>query len=568
MIEVKLITVNGDIQIGTAQIDESIFCNLPVNSGYDVFVLGGQSNGYFGYPVEAQDVYPSNCFQLGNIAPNVGLIVPAQEPLDQYNTRMVDHASPMRTFIDSYISNGHLANGRQILIVSGCLNGTGFDDNRWNKGNDLYQSLLTRVQSVLSLQGSELKAICMHMGERDCEGTPSQWEQRFKQFTLDFKYDLGQPYSNVPVILGGMPPAWVDSTQYRIDVNNKCTQVASYVEFSGYADPRTPTVLTDIQSDGIHYGITATREIGLRYYTAYTQALLNSWNRSVANQITDLTAFNLPDFDISLTWSAPANTYPYIENYKVYVRLTGATTWTHYADTVNTTIDITGLSHNTSYDFAVSTVNFEGESLISNIETKVTSGSISYTHSFMYLFEQNLDNGVGGTGTGFGAVNYFNDPEKGWCLDSTATNGVLTGVNIDSNTSWSKAVWVKYSSTTLGHIMSSFNSAGSSLMAQGGKVRVGSLASMYQISQSDGLVVNVWAHVIVTYDHTTDTANLYINGVNKGTATIADLASHQICIGNKNGSATGFIGYLKDARLYPYVLDESQRQAVFTGTII
>ncbi len=116
--------------------------------------------------------------------------------------------------------------------------------------------------------------------------------------------------------------------------------------------------------------------------------------------------------------------------------------------------------------------------------------------------------------------------------------------------------------------MSSENSVGSSLMHQSGKIRVGTLASSYQITQSNTLTVNVLAFFTVVYNHVTGITELFIDKISRGSAAIPDIATHQLCLNNKSGHAGGSTGLDNDFRFYPYALDAAEISAVYDGTII
>lgn len=536
------------------------------DSGFDVFLDAGQSNTYFGTTTDASDVYKPDIFQLGHYLADDGIIIPAAEPLDHYYTRSTGAAGFMRTFIDDYVDNGYKKENRPILIVGGALNGTGFSDNRWNKGDDLYENLVARAISVLSLPGARLKGIFMQMGERDSESTPELWQQRCTDFCINIKNDIGKPYSSAPIVFGGMLPSWAAQTQARTDVDSRMKIINTYVEFGEYASPYVPTVLTEHVGDGLHYNVVSQRELGHRYFTAYLAALNNSFTRSVADPINDLAPTLKPNYDVQLDWTSPPNSYPYVDSFNIYYKETGSGEWLFFENTTSVQSLVTGLLAETSYDFSVRSVNFSGESLDSNVAQATTElNPISYTHEFRYEFDNDLNNGVGGTGTGFGSVTYTNDGERGNVYGlGTATMGVETGHTIPANSSFTKTFWFKAVSNTVQHLMSSGDASGSSIMFQSSKFRVGSLANAYAISQSD-TAPSGWNHCIVTYDESTDELKLYVNNVEKGSTTLADTGSHTIFVGNRNTKTNGCQSYMDDARLYARVLNPSERAQVFAG---
>lgn len=540
-----------------------------IPDGYDILILFGQSNGYFGTTTDGTDVYPTGVYQLGNWLGDVGVIIPATEPIDQYNTRSLGASGPMRTFVDNYLANITIPPNRNLLIISGALSGTGFFDNRWNKGDDLYEALLTRCLSMLVLPGSQLKGIFSQMGERDSESTPDLWQSKSTAMVVNFKKDLGYNYSHTPVVFGGMLPSWAASSAPRIAVDARMKLIGTYIENSAFASADMPTVLTEHTGDGLHYNVVSQRELGNRYWTAFQTALTNDFARSVSDAVSDLAVTAKPSYDMQLDWTMPLNAYPYVDSYNVYYKLTGAGSYTFFENTTTLQSTITGLSATTEYQFMVRAVNFIGESLNSNIITATTElNPITYTHAFRFAFENDLDNGIGGFGTGYGTINYTNDGTRGNVYGTGLGNaGVKTGVEIPANSDFTKCAWIKNPSASLNHIMSSGDAAGTSLMVQSSKVRVGTFANFYAISQSDTLAAG-WNHIVITYNATTDLLTLYVNKVSKGTATLADAGTHTIYVAGRNTELTGWLGLLDDARLFLRVLNTSEINQVYDGDII
>ena len=67
------------------------------------------------------------------------------------------------------------------------------------------------------------------------------------------------------------------------------------------------------------------------------------------------------DTQVTLTWSAPYSAVT-ITDYIVQYRLTGASSWSTFADgtSASTGATVTGLNHSSSYEFKVAAVNSDG----------------------------------------------------------------------------------------------------------------------------------------------------------------------------------------------------------------
>ncbi len=571
MIPIEIKRTDTNVVILTGELP---LCDCPPsNPGYDVFVVIKQSQAYSAQPIDLNiDIYPPNCFQLGDVVPDKNVIIPLlTEPVDQYNLRNSSAIGPMCTFAQDYQANGNLEAGREMLMVGCALSGTGFNDNRWNKGDDLYESAKARTILALSNPGAVLKGIIFCGAERECQSpvTPEILENYLINFFVDFKQDIGQAYSNARVVFLGMAPTWIAETQLRIDIDAKYQTGPEMVEWSGYA-PSTGLITWD----GIHYDAPSERIMGHRAYTAWVEAGTNDWTESVPPAINDLYAAQLPDSEISLSFTA-VEAYPYPEGNRIYKRVNGTSPWVLDQTITGTSAVITGLVENEYYNFKVNAFNYTGEAPDGNIVTiQAVENPSSYSHLVRYAFDNNLDNGDGNTSVGFGTIGFVDDATRGYCLQLNDINsGVVAAINdpqvpitIPLGSSWTKSIWINASSVGIRHIMSSNSAIGTVLMIQGSQVRVGTLASMYQIT-SPVLAVG-WHLVQVRCNGVTGVTQLIIDGVLIGTATILNVPTHEIAIGNKYGHAGGFVGMLDDGRIYLYEATDSELIAIGQGTII
>jgi len=164
----------------------------------------------------------------------------------------------------------------RLLIVPCGYGGTGFIDNRWNEGDDLYEDAVSKVNYLLkSLPGSNLKVILWHQGEDDVDNPG--YKDMLDSFINDFRQDLNNP--EVPFILGGMVPYWVNIDSTRINQQEIIANTPERIFKTGYADPSVPYIIEkeDNEFDMIHYDAKGQRELGRRYFDAYLK-LLEYWN--------------------------------------------------------------------------------------------------------------------------------------------------------------------------------------------------------------------------------------------------------------------------------------------------
>ncbi|WP_181308013.1 sialate O-acetylesterase [Rufibacter sp. XAAS-G3-1] len=241
-------------------------------SAYDVFLVIGQSNTHWGYggvdPV--LDAPQDNIVQLGLHGENNLKVIPAKEPLD-HHTKDANKIGFALTFAKAYAKQ-FLASDRKVLIIPGGFGGTGFVDNRWNKGDDLYNFAVYRTNYILEkYPNSKIKAILWHQGEADVQS--QVYQSRLDAMIVNLRNDLGSsPNAPIPFILGGMVPYWVD--KYAVGhQENIIKQTVNRLPKIGYADPRVPFVITKLDNayDEIHFNAEGQREMGRRYFAEYTR---------------------------------------------------------------------------------------------------------------------------------------------------------------------------------------------------------------------------------------------------------------------------------------------------------
>ena len=236
---------------------------------YDVILVAGQSNTHYGYGIDSVLDSPSDkVFQLGRFDTNNYKVIPAAEPLDHI-TKKSNSIGFALTFAKLY-ADAFLDDDRKVLIIPAGRSGSGFENNKWHIGDTLYNDAVKRTLFVLqNFYGSRLVAVLWQQGENDVENPAYQAE--LDQFIKDIRADLHSV--NLPFILGGMVPYWVSLKQQRITTQQIISETPLRLENTAYADPTWPTVIThDTTSNGpIHYTAEGLREMGLRYFAAYSQ---------------------------------------------------------------------------------------------------------------------------------------------------------------------------------------------------------------------------------------------------------------------------------------------------------
>jgi len=235
-----------------------------IEKGYDIILIIGQSNtnSGIGYDnnLDASDI---RIKQLGRYYDRDLKVILAEDPLD-HHTIEDEKIGFGLVFAKEYLKYN---SEREVLLIPCGYGGTGFIDNRWNKGDDLYNDAVDRVKYIINtFPESNLKVILWHQGEKDAVLVNNDYQLLLDQFIDNIRKDLNS--DSVPFILGGMVPYWVGLDSNRLYFQNIISQTPFRVHNTGYADPTIPFLIVkeDNNLDTIHYDATGQREMGRRYF--------------------------------------------------------------------------------------------------------------------------------------------------------------------------------------------------------------------------------------------------------------------------------------------------------------
>jgi hypothetical protein len=245
----------------------------PVTSDkFDIFVIMGQSNTLVGpgYDSILDHGHP-RIFQLGRYQENDLKVISSREPLENHD--VIEKNIGFAMMFSKWYVHQLLASDRNLLMIPCGKGGSGFADKNWNKGNDLYNDALMRINHVLTnYPGSELKAILWHQGEDDIDYPLYQTalDSMIVNFRRDCKTDRV-----IPFVLGGMVPFWVDQSEQRRVQECIIKDTPNRIGQCSFVDPREPCRITKEHDevDDIHYDATGQRILGVRYFNAYKNLL-------------------------------------------------------------------------------------------------------------------------------------------------------------------------------------------------------------------------------------------------------------------------------------------------------
>lgn len=246
--------------------------DLQSTLSYHIVLIMGQSNTFSGRGLDPEiDLPMSNVKQLGRFSNDLE-IIDAIPPLDHHSSRENSIGFGI-TFGNLYAQN--ILNTDEVLILVPCgLGGSGFANDKWNKGDPLYDDAIERVNYIReNFENSELTAVLWHQGERDID--TENYGDLLSQFITEFRTDVMS--QNVPFILGGMVPFWVDASPKRQAVETIIKDIPDIHTKTSFVNPRLPFVIKKEvnNEDAIHYDAKGQRELGRRYFNEFVCLLKN-----------------------------------------------------------------------------------------------------------------------------------------------------------------------------------------------------------------------------------------------------------------------------------------------------
>jgi hypothetical protein len=420
---------------------------LPINfnsdggydEGFDVFLLAGQSNsvgagdsndGFLDYTNPNILQYPSNGVYEKKI-------IVAQEPL----THKVSAASSKIGMHLTFAKNYHKVTGRSVLLLPCAEGSTGFKNNRWNPGNDLYEYSINSILEVLNLNSNNsLKAILWHQGELDAGSTEdiAAFPSRLDAMITGFRTRLNSP--NLPFILGELQPTYLAVTPPAMAINNHLKNTPQRISNTFCVSSRG---LTGNNGEEIHFNAPSLRIFGKRYFDAYyglyAATTIPAKVRSVIIGVVTATTMDLAWIsDSAVTWEVAYTT----NNIRlVVISRTPSITLTNLVSSTTYTIEIAAINKNGSSAITSITATTAGAP---NVVTNVVSTSLGTSSSITW---QSV-NATSWRISGSGGINTQIVTIPSVILTGLVTNTAYT-INIVAINSGGESAPVVFTFTTL-----------------------------------------------------------------------------------------------------------------------
>ena len=234
---------------------------------YDIIIIAGQSNTCFGYGYDSSTLVPSKVLELGRYEKNMK-IIPATPSL--YNWSRDPLKSSFGYDFARYYLNRDAAPKNPVLIVGCGMAGSSFMTNNWSKGDNLYEDLIERTNSIIKqYPHSRVVVILWQQGESDIENC--NYQNDLDSMIVNMRSDILHE-TNIPFLLGGMVPYWTNLQNDRIKLQNIIKETENRLENCFYVDPEGISK-PDNEFDIIHFSHENHVELAKRYYTKFEQIL-------------------------------------------------------------------------------------------------------------------------------------------------------------------------------------------------------------------------------------------------------------------------------------------------------
>jgi hypothetical protein len=297
-------------------------------------------------------------------------------------------------------------------------------------------------------------------------------------------------------------------------------------------------------------------------------------NPTVPDTPTNL-SFTTQSSSVVCVWQGLATSWKY--QYKV----SSDSNWnTEITVNVNSAT-ITGLIPNTTYNFRVKAVNSVGESSYAT-SNFITQNVVTVQNSLLRMsFENSLIENIG-TGTYTislvpGDVQLIsNDPIRGKVAYVGGSGGAIK-VEMPLAINYTKSLWFKQQNTfnpNLNFLSSGVGNPQHVLWSPGTdmKFTAGNGDSFTLVQNPTQHLIDVWYHVVVTYDNTSRLMKMFVNGVNVSQATYPTNypgSSSPLFIGAYTQTETNNgVGRYDNVRIWDIALTDQQVLALYNSELI
>lgn len=237
-------------------------------------------------------------------------------------------------------------------------------------------------------------------------------------------------------------------------------------------------------------------------------------------------------------------------------------------------VTLNSLTENTTYYYQIVATNASGtiNSNVFSFKTKTTGPIIEYT------FDNTLNNTSGtepfASNAGISYVpNRFGIANKAMNINGTGTTANITSLPIGQS-SRTISVWIRPTQVNSDNVLFTYGT-GSGDYVYGGSFNPNNIYNFTYLSNlayATQTFVNNWKHLVYTYEETSKTAKIYVDGVLRATGTYNTwntLNTQLFYLGSLFGASSGkYFGYIDDLKIYSRTLNDSEVAALFNNVIL
>ena len=540
--------------------------------GYDIIIIGGQSNGVGMDTVGMDTVGQAGIYALATNNINVSI---ATDPLPQDNQIFAGSPFNGNTWASQgkgfglplakkYVNSGFLKQGRRVLLVQTSLASIGFSTNSWglaindwdsisqDQGGKAYLNYLVRVKAAVnqtfsgsSANKNRIVAICWQHGETDAMNniTTLQYKTYLTNFmnnwtssllsymtkTVQFSNaDASNVLSNMTLLVGGMTPAAIAGLigPTMVQANNimNAQRDVAGVKYTGNAVYNGPSAYVTSQG------------IGLDELTVSTDPAVGAIHFD--HNACDVLATSYAD-----RWFRRLGAMP-LPN----LRSAFSTYNTKWSDITPTNNTLTLIAQPGGVGSTVRS-NSRSNKIVTNFtrDNNALDGTIPYITISNGLPSGDITLSIWVNWTRFSNFNVFPVVFGG-------SNGGKGGI-----------------SNNLAVILWSYDASGI-YTTQATVTKSGPISPAVSVVSSAQQPYSTWTHNAMTYNNSTGLLTYYINGVSNGSKSVGaglntGISGPHMYIGSYQDGVSYFTGYVDDARIYNSCLTSDQVSILYKYTV-
>lgn len=539
------------------------------NVGFDIILLIGQSN-MAGHSTTNQfdaliDFTDPRILQRPPVGTYANQLIQANDPLWHHDRQAQGAIGLGMQFARDYVQS--ILPNRELVLLPQAQGGTGFAANRWNPGNDLYNSAVTNTNTILAANpNNRLVAILWHQGENDVNWRKPTYISLLDAMITGMRSAITGA-ANVPFILGELAPTWVTGNANRVAIQEAIQETPQRL-------PNTFVVSSSgltVDGTGIHFTGASFRTFGSRYATTLYNVRRNPQTIAAPGVPSGLSATNISAFGATLNWNYGTGIS---QTFTVRYRVVGSPTWTVISNVARRPLVIRGLTAASNYEWDIQAVNSAGSSPVATGTFSTTATETIPIALLDVRFEGNLvdssPNNFTPTNTGTSIVT---DSIRGQVLSVAANQRVTYPCGIPAI--HTKMAWVLVTNiNTVNQNIISSDDAPAHYMwyPADGRFTQGILTDFNGLQAPAGQynMSGIWNHVAVTFSGTR--GRLYINGelVAERTnfATFAGAAAPAVVAVGGSTTSASLVGRLDNAKIFNSELTAAQIRQIYHAELL